>query len=92
MTTVQRHIRPEALSRVMSYVSFGAYSVGLLGLALAGPLADLTSISTVLMVGVAWEMIANSVVLTLPAIRGLRWAGESGEESPVATPLQDAAG
>ncbi|MFD5247389.1 MFS transporter [Amycolatopsis sp. NPDC058340] len=71
LTTVQRHVPSEALSRVMSYVSFGAYAVGPIGLALAGPLAEATSIPAVLAVGVGWQLIATSIVLALPAIRGL---------------------
>lgn len=72
MTTVQQHVPADALSRVMSYIAFGAYSIGPVGLALAGPLSEATSISTVLAVGVGWQILANSVILTLPAIRGLR--------------------
>ena len=72
MTTIQQHIPAEAISRVMSSVSFGAYSVGPLGLALAGPIAEATSISAVLAAGVLWQLLASSVILTVPAVRGLR--------------------
>ncbi|MFG1955549.1 MFS transporter [Micromonospora sp. NPDC048830] len=82
MTTVQLHVPAEALSRVMSYIAFGAFSIGPVGLALAGPLSDATSISTVLAVGVGWQVVANSVVLALPAIRGLR-AEPDGKPLPI---------
>ncbi|MER7760312.1 MFS transporter [Streptomyces sp. NPDC097619] len=72
MTTIQQHVPVDSLSRVMSYVTFGAYSVGPIGLALAGPLAESTGIGPVLAVGVGWQLLANSVVLALPAVRGLR--------------------
>jgi MFS family permease len=77
MSVVQLHIPAESLSRVMSYVAFGAYSVGPLGLALAGPLAERTSIEAVLAVGAVWQLLANLVMLSLPAIRRLRapWGG-----------------
>jgi hypothetical protein len=42
-TTIQRRVPAQALSRVSSYVFFGACSVGPIGLALAGPVADATS-------------------------------------------------
>ncbi|GAB3896078.1 MFS transporter [Kibdelosporangium lantanae] len=72
MTTIQQRVPPEALSRVMSYVAFGAYSVGPIGLALAGPISDATSVASVLTVGVCWQVLATSVVLAVPAIRRLR--------------------
>ncbi|MER7411311.1 MULTISPECIES: MFS transporter [Streptomyces] len=72
MTTIQQHVPQDALSRVMSYVSFGAYSIGPLGLALAGPVAEHTSISAVLAVGVCWQLAANAFILCLPSVRGVR--------------------
>ncbi|TCO60713.1 MFS transporter [Actinocrispum wychmicini] len=72
LTTVQQRVPPEALSRVMSYIAFGAYSVGPVGLALAGPISDATSISAVLTVGVGWQLVATSAVLAVPAVRRLR--------------------
>ena len=72
MTTVQQHVPAEALSRVMSYIAFGAYSIGPIGLALAGPASNAASISTVLAIGVCWQILANLVVLATSAVRGLR--------------------
>ncbi|MFI7241458.1 MFS transporter [Streptomyces qinglanensis] len=82
MTTIQQYVPREALSRVMSYVSFGAYSIGPLGLALAGPLAERTSISTVLAVGVCWQVAANAFVLSLPSVRGVRLISAKGSAPP----------
>ncbi|WP_320069679.1 MFS transporter [Micromonospora sp. RTGN7] len=72
LTTIQQHVPSEAISRVMSFVAFGAYSVGPIGLALAGPIAEATSISAVLAAGVIWQLLANSLILAVPAVRGLR--------------------
>jgi MFS family permease len=72
LTTVQQRVPPEALSRVMSYITFGAYAVGPIGLALAGPLSTATSVPLVLTVGVCWQLVATSVVLAVPAVRRLR--------------------
>jgi MFS family permease len=72
LTTVQQRVPPEALSRVMSYITFGAYAVGPIGLALAGPLSTATSVPAVLAVGVGWQLVASSAVLAVPAIRRLR--------------------
>jgi MFS family permease len=75
MTVIHQRIPTESISRVMSFVSFGAYSIGPIGLALAGPIAEWTSISAVLAAGVAWQIVANSVVLAQPAIRRLQGEG-----------------
>ncbi|MFD4607400.1 MFS transporter [Streptomyces sp. NPDC058440] len=88
MTTIQLHVPADSLSRVMSYVTFGAYSVGPVGLALAGPLAESTSIGMVLAVGVGWQIVANSVVLMLPAVRNLRAPKLDPEEQAIANPVE----
>lgn len=71
-TTVQQRIPAEAMSRVNSLVVVGAFSVGPIGLALAGPLADATSVAAVLAVGVGWHVLASAVLLTTSAIRDVR--------------------
>ncbi|MFI9384661.1 MFS transporter [Kutzneria sp. NPDC052558] len=71
-TTIQRQVPAEALSRVNSYVAFGAYALGPIGLALAGVVAGATSIGAVLAVGVGWQVVASAVVLALPSVRGVR--------------------
>ncbi|QCX80851.1 enterobactin exporter EntS [Streptomyces sp. YIM 121038] len=81
MTTIQQHVPADSLSRVMSYVTFGAYSVGPVGLALAGPLAEQTSIGLILAIGVGWQILANSVVLMLPAVRNLHAPNADRNES-----------
>ena len=80
-TTIQQRIPAEAMSRVNSLVIVGAFSVGPIGLALAGPLAEATSVATVLAVGVGWHLLANAVLLTTSAIRGVRPLEPAGELS-----------
>ena len=72
MTTIHQRVPAEAMSRVNSYVVFGSFSVGPIGLALAGPAATATSIPTILTIGVTWQIISASLLLALPAIRGVR--------------------
>ncbi|MDI9886748.1 MFS transporter [Streptomyces sp. HNM0645] len=90
MTTIQQNVPADSLSRVMSYVTFGAYSVGPIGLALAGPLAEYTSIGLVLAVGVGWQVLANSAVLMVPAVRNLRALNFGPDESSTANPIDSA--
>ena len=72
MTTIQQRIPADMMSRIMSYVVFGSFSIGPIGLALAGPVAELTSITAVLAAGVAWQVLTTVVLLALPAIREVR--------------------
>ncbi|MBZ4321268.1 MFS transporter [Streptomyces huiliensis] len=91
MTTIQQHVPADSLSRVMSYVTFGAYSVGPIGLALAGPLAESSGIGVVLAVGVGWQVLANTAVLTLPAVRNLRAPDPDPDAGIAANPTESAA-
>jgi hypothetical protein len=70
-TTVQQRIPAEAMSRVNSLVVLSAFAVGPIGLALAGPVAEATSVATVLAVGVGWHLLANAVLLSTSAIRNV---------------------
>ncbi|GIF68234.1 MFS transporter [Asanoa ishikariensis] len=72
MTAIHQRVPEEAMSRVNSYVVFGSFSVGPIGLALAGPVATATSIPAVLATGVMWQVLSGLALLTLPAIRNLR--------------------
>jgi MFS family permease len=76
-TTVQQRIPAEAMSRVNSLVVVGAFSVGPIGLALAGPVAEATSVATVLAVGVGWHLLANAVLLSTSAIRNVRTVSDA---------------
>ncbi|GIF71733.1 MFS transporter [Asanoa siamensis] len=72
MTAIHQRVPADAMSRVNSYVVFGSFSVGPIGLALAGPAAASTSITTVLLIGVAWQVISGLTLLGVPAIRHFR--------------------
>ncbi len=72
MTTVQQQVPAHALSRVMSYPTLGAFVLGPLGLVLAGPAAEATSLRTVLTVGICWQLVACAVLLCVPAVRAVR--------------------
>ncbi|MFF4652133.1 MFS transporter [Streptomyces sp. NPDC001380] len=77
-TTVQQQVPAEALSRVMSYVYVGAFALGPLGLAAAGPLAERAGIGTVLAAGAAWQTVSTAAVLALPSVRRMP-AGEPAD-------------
>ncbi|UWZ36444.1 MFS transporter [Dactylosporangium roseum] len=71
-TAVQQRVPADALSRIRSYVALGAFSLGPLGLAASGPVAEATSIETVLAIGVGWQVLANGALLAMPVIRRFR--------------------
>ena len=68
-TTMQQEIPPAALSRVYSYDLLGSVAIVPIGLAVAGPVADLIGISAAL-----WGAAAIVVLATLPvfAVRDVR--------------------
>ncbi|MFG2845239.1 MFS transporter [Kitasatospora sp. NPDC048296] len=76
-TTTQRWVPVELLGRLTSFGSLGAFVLGPLGLAAAGPLAARLGTGEVLLLGVVWQVAAGVVVLGVPAVRNRRW-----EEGP----------
>ncbi|MEV7024927.1 MFS transporter [Kitasatospora sp. NPDC093558] len=75
-TTMQRWVPPEALGRVTSFGALGAFVLGPVGLAAAGPLAGRLGTGTVLGVGALWQLGAAAAVLAVPAVRTRPWEGD----------------
>ena len=67
-TTTQRQVPPGALARVTAYNYFGAFALGPVGLAAAGPVSVLIGTSGVLGFGAVWQVTTVAAVLALPAI------------------------
>jgi MFS family permease len=76
LTTMQQQVPAEALARTSSFVTFGSFGLGALGLALAGPVGQAAGITQVLGAGAAWSVISSVVVLALPSVRAVRWRPE----------------
>jgi Major Facilitator Superfamily len=72
-TTLQQQVPADRLSRASSFVTFGAFGPGTLGLAIAGPVAALAGAGRVLAVGAAWATLGSLVVLALRATRAITW-------------------
>ncbi|MET9584271.1 hypothetical protein ABZY10_14395 [Streptomyces sp. NPDC006539] len=68
-TATQRQVPPTVLARANAYASFGAFALGPIGLAAAGPISTLLGTSGVLGFGAVWQVAAVTAVLTLPSIR-----------------------
>ncbi|GAA4569186.1 MFS transporter [Planotetraspora kaengkrachanensis] len=70
-TTNQRHLPAEVMARITSLTTVGAFALGPLGLALAGPVAALAGTTAVLGFGAIWQITTGLAVLVVPAVRRL---------------------
>jgi MFS family permease len=78
-TTVQRHVAPEALSRVVAYDTLGSIVLVPLAEAAAGPATDILGTSQTLWILVALIVLPTAAVLCVPEVRNLRsHPGENG--------------
>lgn len=68
-TVVQREIPAEVRGRISAFDSMGAFALGPLGLALAGPVSGVVGADRLLGLGVLWQLTAVGVVLALPSVR-----------------------
>jgi MFS family permease len=71
-TTLQQHVREDALSRVSAWDWMGSFVFLPLGFVLAGPISDAIGISTTLWIALAWALLSTAVVLLVPGVRNLR--------------------
>jgi MFS family permease len=78
-TTLQQHVREDALSRVSAWDWMGSFLFLPLGLIAAGPVADQIGISTTLWISVAWAVLSTLTVLLVPSVRNLRRLEEPEE-------------
>ncbi|MEU1503937.1 MFS transporter [Kitasatospora sp. NPDC005748] len=72
-TTLQSWVPAEVLARVSAFGGLGAFVLGPVGLAAAGPLADRVGVGAVLAFGALWQLGAGAVVGAVPAVRRRRW-------------------
>ena len=71
-TTLQQHVREDALSRVSAWDWMGSFLFLPLGLIAAGPVSDLIGISATLWISVTWATVSTLAVLLVPSVRNLR--------------------
>ncbi|GII83230.1 hypothetical protein Ssi03_12200 [Sphaerisporangium siamense] len=78
---------PEVLARITSLTGVGAFALGPVGLAAAGPLAAVTGVTTVLAFGAVWQLVAGAVVLAVPDVRRLTTPARAAGP-PAAAPVE----
>ncbi|MFF7586783.1 MFS transporter [Kitasatospora purpeofusca] len=91
-STLQRWVPAELLARVTAFGGLGAFVLGPLGLAAAGPLADRVGVAAVLAFGAGWQLLAAAAVLAVRAVRCRGWDGEPAADAEAAEPARSAAG
>lgn len=84
-TTLQQHVREDALSRVSAWDWMGSYAFLPLGLVLAGPVSDVIGISATLWISVAFIVLSTGAVLLVPEVRNLRRLDVPEPEKVLAT-------
>ncbi|MEV7339361.1 MFS transporter [Streptomyces sp. NPDC093544] len=81
VTTIQREIPEDVLSRVSSYDSFGSLAFAPLGLLIAGPVAAAIGVGRAQAGCAALVLLATMAALLSPAVRNLRTGGDSPRQA-----------
>jgi MFS family permease len=68
-TTTQRQVPAAVLARISSITTLGAFVLGPLGLAAAGPVATIVGTTGLLAFGALWQLTTSAIVLATPAVR-----------------------
>ena len=71
-TTLQQHVREDALSRVSAWDWMGSYLFLPLGLVLAGPVSSAIGVSETLWISAGFIIVSTFAVLLVPDVRNLR--------------------
>ena len=71
-SALQRHIRPEALSRVSAYDWFGSFAFAPVGLAIWGPIAAAVGVSEALWISAGVSLVSTIALLTVRDVRRLQ--------------------
>ena len=70
-TSMQTHIPEESFSRVDAYDSLGSYGFAPLGIIIAGPLAEVFSVNSILFATGSITLLASAVALSVKSVRTL---------------------
>jgi predicted MFS family arabinose efflux permease len=79
-TTLQQHVREEAISRVSAWDWMGGYAFFPLGLVLVGPVSAVIGVSTTLWISVSFIVLSTLAVLLVADVRNLRRLDEPEPE------------
>jgi predicted MFS family arabinose efflux permease len=83
-TTLQRHVPPQALSRVSAYDWFGSLTFQPIGFAIVGPLAAGLGMAATLWAAAALQFVLVSALLAVRDVRTLEGGSASAPRAPAA--------
>lgn len=86
--TIQRLIPIEILGRVSAWETLGAFALGPLALAAAGPVSSAVGVTHVLAFSAVWQLVSVALTLLFPSIRGIR---SESDPKPEPEPTGDVA-
>jgi len=69
ITTLQRHVPPEAISRVSAYDWMGSQVFLPLGLLVVGPVEESIGASATMWISTAWAVVSTTLVLSVRSVR-----------------------
>ena len=70
--TTQRLVPLEALGRISAWETVGAFALGPIGLAAAGPVASAVGVNRLLAFSATWQLATVALLLLVPSIRDIR--------------------
>jgi MFS family permease len=76
-TALQQQVPPDRLARASSLSMFSSYGIGVIGYGIDGPLAAAFGAPAVFAVGACYGILSSAVVLSVPAVRAVRWRERS---------------
>jgi MFS family permease len=71
--TTQRLIPLEALGRISAWETLGAFALGPIALAAAGPVGSVVGVSRLLAFGAVWQVTSIALTLLVPSVRQIRF-------------------
>ncbi len=75
---LQQQVAPDMLARATAFMLTGSYTLGAVGYAVIGPIAGAVGPRRLLAFGAGYAMLSSAVVLSVPAVRRVRWQGQQG--------------
>ena len=73
-TTIQERVPADVLARVSSFERVATFALMPLGMALAGPVAEVLGVGATLWASAAWLGVSTVFLLAIPSVRGLERA------------------
>jgi MFS family permease len=81
-TVLQQQVAPGMLARATAFSLTGSYTLGAAGYAVIGPISGLVGAGRLLAFAAAYATLSSAVVMTVPAVRRVRWQDRLAHPDP----------